>query len=87
MSKFQGVIDAAKSREDTAAAKPAVSTKRLGRGRPPGKRSDPDFEQVTAYIRKRTHQGVKIALLKEGKGQEFSELVEGLLAKWLKVSI
>ena len=48
MSKFQGVIDAAKSREDTAAAKPAslaVSTKRLGRGRPPGKRSDPDFEQ------------------------------------------
>jgi hypothetical protein len=90
MSKFQGVIDAAKSREDTAAAKPAslaVSTKRLGKGRPPGKRSDPDFEQVTAYIRKHTHQGVKIALLQEGKGQEFSELVEGLLAKWLKSRI
>ena len=86
MSKFQGVIDAAKSREDTA-AKPAplvMSTKRQGRGRPPGKRSDPDFEQITAYIRKQTHHGVKIALLQEGKGQEFSELVEGLLAKWLK---
>ena len=50
----------------------------------PGKRSDPDFEQVTAYIRRHTHQGVKIALLQEGKGQEFSELVEDLLAKWLK---
>ena len=89
MSKFQGVIDAAKSREDTAAAKPAslaVSTKRLGKGRPPGKRSDPDFEQVTAYIRKHTHQGVKIALLKEGRGQEFSELVEGLLAKVAQVA-
>ena len=85
MSKFQRVIDAAKNREDTA-VKPAplvVSTKRRGRGRPPGKRSNPDFEQVTAYIRKHTHQGVKIALLQEGKGQEFSELVEGLLAKWL----
>ena len=88
MSKFQGVIDAAKDRENTT-AKPAplvMSTKRLGKGRPPGKRSDPDFEQVTAYIRKHTHQGVKIALLQEGNGQEFSELVEGLLAKWLKSS-
>ena len=59
--------------------------KQQGRGRPPGKRQNPDFDQVTAYIRKQTHQGVKIALLQEGKGQEFSELVESLLAKWLKV--
>ena len=89
MSKFQGVIDAAKGREDTV-AKPAplvMSTKRQGRGRPPGKRRDPDFEPITAYIRKHTHQGVKIALLQEGQGQDFSELVEFLLAKWLKSSI
>ena len=86
MSKFQGVIDAAKGREDTV-AKPTplvMSTKRRGSGSPPGKRRDPDFEQITAYIRKHTHQGVKIALLQEGQGQEFSELVEFLLAKWLK---
>ena len=86
MSKFQGLIDAANSRENTA-AKPApvvMSTKRGGRGRPRGKRSDPNFEQVTTYLRKHTHQGVKIALLQEGRGQEFSELVEDLLAKWLK---
>jgi hypothetical protein len=51
--------------------------------RPPGKRSDPDFEQVTAYIRKETHKAVKIELLKNGR-QEFSELVEELLQQWLK---
>ena len=88
MSKFQGVIDAAKSRGDTA-AKPTslvMSTKQRGKERPPGKRRNPDFEQVTAYIRKQTHQGVKIALLQEGQGQEFSELVENLLAGWLKVN-
>ena len=86
MSKFQEVIDAAKGREDTAAnpAPLVMPPRRQGKGRPPGKRSDPDFEQVTAYIRKHTHQGVKIALLQEGKGQEFSELVEGLLARWLE---
>ena len=86
MSKFQGLIDAANSGENTA-AKPTpmvMSTKRRGRGGPRGKRSDPNFEQVTTYIRKHTHQGVKIALLQEGRGQEFSELVEDLLAEWLK---
>ena len=86
MSKFRGLIDAAKSRENPAPppAPVVISTKQRGRGRPRGKRSDPDFEQITAYIRKQTHQGVKIALLQEGSGQEFSELVEDLLARWLK---
>lgn len=48
-----------------------------------GKRNDPDYDQVTAYIRKETHKRAKIALL-EGPGkQEFSELVEQLLTDWL----
>ena len=86
MSKFRGLIDAANSRESTAPepAPVAMPTKPRGRGRPRGKRSDPDFDQVTAYIRKHTHQAAKIALLQEGRGREFSELVEDLLAKWLK---
>ena len=53
------------------------------RGRPSGKRTDPDYAQVTAYIRKATHHGVKLRLLQEGQGREFSELVEELLATWL----
>lgn len=87
MSKFRGLMDAANSREKPTSqpAPVVVSRKRQGGGRPRGKRSDPDFEQITAYIRKQTHQGVKIALLQEGQGQEFSELVEDLLAEWLRV--
>ncbi len=69
-------------REREAIATPATTAAR--RGRPPGKRSDPDYEQTTAYIRKQTHLGVKIALLQEGKGREYSELVEELLAEWLR---
>lgn len=53
-------------------------------GRPKGKRSDPDYDQVTAYIRKETHRQVKIALLTEGQGREFSELVEELLGEFLR---
>ncbi len=57
-----------------------------GRGRPPisqvaGKRGDPDYRQVSAYVRKDTHRKVKMALLEEDL--EFSELVEDLLRDWL----
>lgn len=54
------------------------------RGRPKGKRSHPDYEQVTAYIKKDTYQEIKIALLREGQKREFSELIQELLEDWLK---
>lgn len=75
----------------TPAAKPpqarkvktdVVETKPLGR--PRGKRSDGEHVQVTAYIRRSTHRAVKKILLDEDRGQEFSQLVEELLSKWLK---
>ena|ERR1051326_4076244 len=48
-----------------------------------GKRNDPNFVPFTTYIRRDRHREVKIALLKEGKGRELSELVDELLANWL----
>lgn len=54
------------------------------RGRPSGKRSDSEYCQVTAYIRRETHLGVQVLLLQEGKVRDFSELVEELLTKWVK---
>jgi hypothetical protein len=53
-------------------------------GRPSGKRSDGEHVQVTAYIRRETHLAAKTFLLQEQKGRDFSELVEELLAKWLR---
>lgn len=53
------------------------------RGRPggQGKRINPAYTQVTAYIPEDLHLQTKINLLKSGK-REFSELVEELLFKW-----
>ncbi len=54
------------------------------RGRPNGKRSNAEFQQVTAYVRRDTYRRVSIKLLdRESKG-EFSGLIEELLQKWLK---
>lgn len=53
------------------------------RGRPSGKRSNTDFQQVTAYIRRDTYRRVSIKLIDREKKGEFSELVEILLKEWL----
>lgn len=73
---------APKAPKPAPSPKPAAEPRK--RGRPSGKRSDGEHVQVTAYIRRETHKAVKLALLNEDRGQEFSELVQGLLAKWLK---
>jgi hypothetical protein len=52
-------------------------------GRPPAKRSDPDYTQVSGYIRRSTFLATKRKLLDDGD-REFSELMEQLLIKWLK---
>jgi hypothetical protein len=51
-------------------------------GRPPGKRSNPDWEQLTLFIRKDTKRAVLRRLMEEQSGQDLSEVVEQLLAKW-----
>lgn len=57
-------------------------------GRPAsGKKSDPNYRQVTAYVRKDLYRDVTDALYDEVRGRdakrkEFSELVDELLARW-----
>ena len=54
------------------------------RGRPYGKRTDPNYVGFTTYIRKETHRNVKRALFDDPDERELSELVEDLLTNWLK---
>ncbi len=59
-----------------------IETRR--RGRPNGKRSNENFQQVTAYISKDTYKQTKMKLLAADEPQEFSELVDYLLVGWLR---
>ena len=96
MSKFKDILKAAQEREkekpaEKPAEKPEVKSDSpieppsppQKRGRPRGKRSHPDYEQVTAYIKKKTYKETKIALLEQEEVEDFSELVENLLSEWL----
>lgn len=91
MSKFDRIAAAAPVKRPprkgrTAQPLAPIVTPRPGRPAGPagGKRSDPDYTQITAYLRKDTRNAVKLALLQEGQGRDVSELVEGLLTGWLK---
>lgn len=62
---------------DTAAIERAPTRRR-------GKRTHPDYVQVTAYVRQETYRRARIKLLESTKPQEFSEIVEDLLTRWLR---
>jgi len=74
-SKFAGLL---RERQEEAAAAPEATRGRPG-GR--GKRLNPDYSQVTAYIPAKLHDETKINLIRNGN-REFSNLVEELLTAW-----
>jgi hypothetical protein len=68
-------------------APPPVRTGRGGqsgrRGRPPGKRSNPDYVQLTCYVREENLDDVKEALMQEkretGRKRDVSDVIDLLL--------
>lgn len=53
------------------------------RGRPAGKRSNPDFEPTTIFLRKTTKKTANRTLEDSGVKQDLSELIESLLQQWI----
>ncbi|CAN5692887.1 hypothetical protein BH24ACI1_BH24ACI1_13820 [soil metagenome] len=84
MSKFDGILSV-KSDAINIPKKAKTSVNQASKDtlKRVGKRSNPDYTQITAYIRKNTHEDVMRKIYKQ---QEFSELLEELLINWLKVS-
>lgn len=92
-SKFSSLRAMRERREQEASADPdpvgapvevaavqAVSPRRVGR--PPGKRSNPEYQQVTVLLHGQTYVEVRKRLLDERK--EVSTLIDELLSEWLK---
>lgn len=67
---------------DTAAP-PALPAKGT-RGRPPGKRSNPEFEPTTVFLRKQTKRAATRRLEDLEAGQDLSDLLEQLLSDWVR---
>ena len=53
-------------------------------GRPPGKSRDPNYTQVTVYLRKSVHRTARKMLIDERR--QFSDLVDELVSQWIQHS-
>lgn len=102
-SMFKSLLDKARSREaeiePEVAAEPETTAdeapneeklqERRGPGRPRGRRSDPDYTQISAYVPLDLYLEVQELLLKERKlkrqrrATDVSGLVEQLLREWV----
>ncbi|MGB2925430.1 MAG: hypothetical protein WBB82_09020 [Limnothrix sp.] len=76
-SDFKKIFKARTESEVSSTEVPAKKKKALK-----GKRSDPSFTQVSAYIPKELHKQIKIELM--DSDQDFSGLVTELLTEWLE---
>lgn len=68
-------------REGTGPAKGAA--RGAGPGRPTGKRSDPDYEQTTVFLKKETKRAAIRQLEDSGQKPDLSDLLQSLLAKYI----
>lgn len=76
LSKFAAVLAHTRESESEGVEKAAEDHPKLR-----GKRTRPDYTQVTAYIPRVLHEDVKILLVRE-REHDFSTLVASLLAEW-----
>lgn len=69
-----------------AAPPPPVSERagKGGRGRPAGKRSDPEFQPTTVLLRKATKRAAIRKLEDTDARKDLSDLIEQLLNGWVK---
>jgi hypothetical protein len=87
-SKFAGIFQnsppetpAPAERTEKAPAPVSAPVKALGR--PPGKRSNPDYAPVQVLLKKQTHKLARRILTDLDNGQDVSELVQALLEQWV----
>ena len=90
-SKFSGALSRLKERPAEQPVielpvEPIVTSSELlrGKGRPPGKRSDPEYQPTTILLRKLTKKKANRLLEDAETGQDLSELVEQLLTEWIQ---
>jgi hypothetical protein len=83
-SKFTGVLAKLKQPPTERPAAIMETPNVRGRGRPPGKRSDPDYQPTTVILRKHTKKTATRLLEDSSTGQDLSDLIEQLLTEWIQ---
>jgi hypothetical protein len=86
-SKFSGTLRRLKKTPEAATdPKPSISSsagQQSLTGHYRGKRSDPEWANITILMRRSIKRDVRRRLEDEGEGRDLSELIDQLLLEWL----
>jgi hypothetical protein len=52
--------------------------------KPQGKRSDPDWKQYSVLLKKESHKQASLILRQKYEGVDISDLMQALLAQWIR---
>jgi len=84
-SKFAGLFQHSLAEEPRAAERTEKRATALkAPGRPPGKRSDPEYKQYSVLLKRQTHRQVTTILRDQEDSPDVSELLQQLLEQWLE---
>jgi hypothetical protein len=81
-SKYSQTIASIRQRSETPDAA-AIAAPEQGRGRPPGKRSNPEWKLYSHYLKKQTQREATNILRNEEDGRDLSDVLQELLAEWI----
>jgi hypothetical protein len=77
--------DAADGDGKTAAVRAATPAPEKRKGRPPGKRSDPEWKLYSHFLKKRTQrEATAILRAQEDESRDLSDVLQELLERWIK---
>jgi hypothetical protein len=84
-SKYAQTIASIRQRPAEQADSPvSASTEPVrGKGRPPGKRSNPEWKLYSHYLKKQTQREATNILRNEDNGRDLSDVLQELLEEWL----
>jgi hypothetical protein len=70
-------------RQSSEGSVPASVEAERGRGRPRGKRSNPEWKLYSHFLKRRTQREAVALLADEDEGRDLSDVLQGLLEGWI----
>ena len=81
-SKYSQALASVRQRSETPEAAASAESGQ-GRGRPPGKRSNPEWKLYSHFLKKQTQREATNILRNEEDGRDLSDVLQELLAEWI----
>ena len=82
-SKYAQTIASIRQRPAEQPDSAASAEPMRGKGRPPGKRSNPEWKLYSHFLKKQTHREATNILRNEENGWDLSDVLQQLLDEWL----